>query len=129
MQKDFSYFTRDYATLFEDAQIDYVTAIQLEYDAKFPDQQNTNTGGNTSNLQPNIKLPTVSIPTFSGAHTEWKTFYDMFRAIVHNNTKLPGSYKFQYLLGSLSGEARDIIAAFEVCDDDYPKAWQALCDV
>lgn len=127
-QKLYSYFQNDYATLFEDAQIDYVTAMQSEYETKFPEQPKF-TEENSASLHPNIKLPTVSIPSFSGAHTEWKTFYDMFRAIVHNNEKLPGSYKFQYLLGSLSGEARDIIAGFEVCDDDYSKAWKALCDV
>lgn len=127
-QQSYSYFRNDHAELFEDAQIDFITAVQFEYESKFPDQP-VHREENTASLHPNIKLPTVSIPTFSGAHTEWKTFYDMFRAIVHTNEKLPGSYKFQYLLGSLTGETRDIIAGFEVCDDDFVKAWKALCDV
>lgn len=127
-QGTYSYFKNDYTTLFEDAQIDYITTVQSEYETKFPEHP-IRTEENTSTLHPNIKLPTVSIPTFSGAHTEWKTFYDMFRAIVHSNEKLPGSYKFQYLLGSLTGEARDIVSGFEVCDDDYIKAWRTLCEV
>lgn len=115
--------------LFEDTKIDYITAVQGEYDEKFPDERAPQANPNGTHLWSSTSLPTVTIPHFSGAHTEWKAFHDLFRSIVHcPNEKLPGSH-FQYLLGALSGEARDLISNFELSDEEYPKAWKTLCDV
>lgn len=113
------YFSEDISEQFENAQIDYLSVLQSAHDERFPDETNARSNENEFHLKSGVTLPTVSIPNFSGAHTEWKTFYDLFRSIVHKNEKLPGSHKFQYLLGALSGDARDLIAGFEVCDDDY----------
>lgn len=46
-----------------------------------------------------IKLPTLSLPTFSGSIEEWLTFSDLFQAAVTNNDKLADSQKLQYLKG------------------------------
>lgn len=123
------YFSEDISEQFENAQIDYLNVLQSAHDERFPDETNARSNENEFHLKSGVTLPTVSIPNFSGAHTEWKTFYDLFRSIVHKNEKLPGSHKFQYLLGALSGDARDLIAGFDVCDDDYPKAWKLLTEI
>ncbi|GFY29732.1 DUF1758 domain-containing protein [Trichonephila clavipes] len=48
-----------------------------------------------------IKLPTLSLPTFSGVIDEWLTFSDLFQAAVTNNQNLTGAQKLQYLKGVL----------------------------
>ncbi|GFV96033.1 hypothetical protein TNCV_2097011 [Trichonephila clavipes] len=40
-----------------------------------------------------IKLPTLSLPTFSGVIDEWLTFSDLFQAAVTNNQNLTGVQK------------------------------------
>ncbi|GFX67861.1 DUF1758 domain-containing protein [Trichonephila clavipes] len=51
-----------------------------------------------------IKLPTLSLPTFSGVIDEWLTFSDLFQAAVTNNQNLTGAQKLQYLKGVLKGD-------------------------
>lgn len=128
-QVTMSYFKDDVLTQFEDAQIDFITAVQAEYDVKFPDEAAPKTNDRTEHVASNTSLPAIAIPEFSGAHSDWKTFHDLFKSIVHLNEKLPGSHKFQYLLSALKGEARDLVAVYEMTDDEYPKAWKALLEV
>ncbi|GFY08245.1 integrase catalytic domain-containing protein [Trichonephila clavipes] len=52
-----------------------------------------------------IKLPTLSLPTFSGVIDEWLTFSDLFQAAV-TNQNLTGAQKLQYLKGVLKGDAQ-----------------------
>lgn len=122
------YFKEDTATLFEDHQLEFITTVQNEYELKFPDGP-PQPEHKEENLSSNVTLPPISIPRFTGAPTDWKAFHDIFKSIVHSNTKLPGSHKIQYLNSVFCGEAKDIISGFELSDDDYPKAWKALCDV
>ncbi|GFV87143.1 DUF1758 domain-containing protein [Trichonephila clavipes] len=49
-----------------------------------------------------VKLPTLSLPIFSGVTEEWLAFSDLFEAAVSNNNDLTGAQKLQYLKGSLS---------------------------
>ncbi|GFW59533.1 DUF1758 domain-containing protein [Trichonephila clavipes] len=53
-----------------------------------------------------IKLPTLSLPTFSGVIDEWLTFSDLFQAAVTNHQNLTGAQKLQYLKGVLKGDAQ-----------------------
>lgn len=127
-QSAIEYFKLDQPQAFEDAQFDFLVTVQAEYETKFPDKPPASRE-RAEHLSSQINLPTVSIPSFSGAHTEWKQFHDLFKSIVHSNEKIPLSHKFQHLLSALSGEARVLVAGYEICDDDYPKAWKALTDV
>ncbi|GFY41240.1 DUF1758 domain-containing protein [Trichonephila inaurata madagascariensis] len=56
-----------------------------------------------------MKLPTLSLPIFSGVTEEWLAFSDLFEAAVSNNKKLTGAQKLQYLKGSLKSDALKII--------------------
>ncbi|GFV42127.1 DUF1758 domain-containing protein [Trichonephila clavipes] len=53
-----------------------------------------------------IKLPTLSLSTFSGVIDGWLTFSDLFQAAVTNNQNLTGAQKLQYLKGVLKGDAQ-----------------------
>ncbi|GFW03986.1 DUF1758 domain-containing protein [Trichonephila clavipes] len=61
-----------------------------------------------------IKLPTLSLPTFSGVIDEWLTFSDLFQAAVTNNQNLTGAQKLQYLKGDLKGDAQKIVQSLPI---------------
>lgn len=49
-KSSYSYFKDDSAMLFEDSQIDYITAVQGEYDEKFPDERAPQANPNGTHL-------------------------------------------------------------------------------
>ncbi|GFY67246.1 integrase catalytic domain-containing protein [Trichonephila inaurata madagascariensis] len=73
-----------------------------------------------------IKLPTLSPPTFSGVIDEWLTFSDLFQAAVTNNQNLTGAQKLQYLKGVLKGDAQKIVQSFPITDGNFQIAWDLL---
>ncbi|GFS36550.1 uncharacterized protein TNIN_389231 [Trichonephila inaurata madagascariensis] len=73
-----------------------------------------------------IKLPTLSPPTFSGVIDEWLTFSDLFQAAVTNNQNLTGAQKLQYLKGVLKGDAQKIVQSLPITDDNFQIAWDLL---
>ncbi|XP_026828429.1 uncharacterized protein LOC113562648 [Ooceraea biroi] len=73
-----------------------------------------------------VRLPKISLPSFSGKYEEWLPFHDMFIAIVHDNKALNNIQRFQYLRASLSGDAASLIAALEISDSNYAVAWDIL---
>lgn len=72
------------------------------------------------------KLPRLSLPTFSGNGREWQSFYDIFKATVHENTSLSPAQKFQYLKGQLRGAAEKLVRHFRIDDANYIEAFQKL---
>ncbi|GFU71892.1 DUF1758 domain-containing protein [Trichonephila clavipes] len=70
-----------------------------------------------------IKLPTLSLPTFSGVIDEWLTFSDLFQAAVTNNQNLTGAQKLQYLKGGLKGDAQKIVQSLPITEDSTTRGW------
>ncbi|KOB51923.1 Uncharacterized protein OBRU01_26887, partial [Operophtera brumata] len=62
--------------------------------------QTTSRAENTS-----LKLPKISIPTFSGLYSEWTTFRDLYVSLIHDNPSIDNVQKMHYLKGHLTGEA------------------------
>lgn len=75
-----------------------------------------------------IKLPTLSLPIFSGKIDEWIEFEDLFTAAVHNNANLSNAQKLQYLKGSCKADALDIIHSISISDVNYDIAWNLLVE-
>ncbi|XP_018376530.1 PREDICTED: uncharacterized protein LOC108769819 [Trachymyrmex cornetzi] len=75
-----------------------------------------------------VRLPKISLPTFSGKYDEWFPFFDAFNSIIHSNTSIGNIQKLQYLRTSLSGEAADVISSLEISDLNYEVAWKLLKD-
>ncbi|KAG8176819.1 hypothetical protein JTE90_003447 [Oedothorax gibbosus] len=76
----------------------------------------------------NIKLPTLSLPTFSGVIEEWLTFSDLFKAAVSDNQKLSGAQKLQYLKGVLKSDAQKIVQSLPITDSNFQIAWDLLTE-
>lgn len=80
----------------------------------------------TSSGSRRMKHEPISIPEFSGVYTEWKTFQDLFIAIVDKDTSLSKCEKMHYLKKSLVGDAKEVIETLKVCDENYDQAWEKV---
>ena len=60
-------------------------------------------------LLPPLKLPTISLPKFSGNLQEFMHFHVTFLALIINNDALTDIQRYYYLLSSLSGEPHSLI--------------------
>lgn len=72
-----------------------------------------------------VKLPVLTLPTFTGAIEEWKRYADTFKTLIHDSD-LSNVQKHQYLVGSLSGAAAKVIESIEISDQNYTVAWELL---
>lgn len=74
----------------------------------------------------NIKLPKISIPTFTGSYSEWTTFKDLYESLVHNNASIDDVQKMHYLKGHLSGEAEQLLRHVPITAANYQESWSTL---
>ncbi|XP_076301442.1 uncharacterized protein LOC143219323 [Lasioglossum baleicum] len=74
------------------------------------------------------RLPTMNLPSFSGAISEWETFRDRFQAIIIQRRGLSNVSKFQYLLSCVNGEASDLITNIAITDAGFTVAWGLLVE-
>lgn len=79
-----------------------------------------------SPLKSNIKLPKINIPRFYGDITTWPTFIGLYDSLIHKNTSLSNSEKFQYLLSFLDKEPLLLIKNIVVTDINYIVAYESL---
>lgn len=82
----------------------------------------------STNLNSNaeLRLPQITLPTFSGEYECWVEFHDAFDNIIHKNDNLTDVQKFYYLIGSLKGEAAQAVKTLKVSSDNYLIAWNLL---
>lgn len=64
--------------------------------------------------------------TFDGDLTRWQSFYDGFKASVHDEKDIPNAQKFQLLQSSLRGKAAYALAGWQLTDDNYVEAFERL---
>ncbi|XP_067129093.1 uncharacterized protein [Centruroides vittatus] len=75
---------------------------------------------------PDVRLPKLSLPTFSGNVEDWLSFHDLFKASVDNNSNLSNCQKLQYLKSSCRGYALKIIQSLPILDSNYETAMELL---
>ncbi|XP_055605004.1 uncharacterized protein LOC129753231 [Uranotaenia lowii] len=73
-----------------------------------------------------LKLPTISLPTFSGDYQDWLAFHDTFYALIHVNPEVSIIQKFHYLKSALQGEAGQLIESIGISAGNYNLAWDCL---
>lgn len=73
-----------------------------------------------------VKLPSLNVPTFNGQYEDWKSFFDIFCALIHSDTKLSNVQKFLYLKTALKGEPLTLIEDLKVTNDNYDSAINIL---
>ena len=62
------------------------------------------------------QLPPIPLPKFSGNIQEWASFFDVFRAMVHNDENYTAAQKFFYLRSCLEGQALELVRSIPVSD-------------
>jgi len=73
-----------------------------------------------SDSSTHIRLPKLNLSTFSSKYDEWFPFFDIFNSIIHSNTSLSNTQRFQYLRALLTGDA--VISLLELSDANYDVA-------
>ncbi|CAK1583774.1 unnamed protein product [Parnassius mnemosyne] len=75
----------------------------------------------------NVKLPKISIPTFSGQYSEWMSFRDLFVSLIHKSS-MEDVQKLHYLKGYLTGEAEKLLRHIPITNENYEQCWKILQD-
>lgn len=75
---------------------------------------------------PNVRLPVINLPEFSGLYKDWLPFYDSFKSLIHENSSLSDCQKFHYLKSCLKGEASRSIESLTTSNSNYATAWELL---
>lgn len=86
--------------------------------------QNTSFG-NTSNKQ-HMQLAPIPLPKFNGDIQGWSSFYDVFRAMVHDDDSFSPAQKFYYLRSCLSEQALDLVQSIPISDGNYEVVLEKL---
>lgn len=106
--------------------------IEVQLDALEPQRQgNPNVNPNNRNNrndhdQSKVKLPKISLPTFSGSYHTWLSFKNRFVNLIHNSASLSNVEKLEYLKSCVTDEAERTIQRFQITDENYAAAWNRL---
>ena len=84
--------------------------------------ENSFEGRNNSNG----KLPNLSIKCFNGNPIELQSFFDSFRAAIHENDSLKSIMKLNYLRACLRRPALDLISGLSLTSENYNQAIEIL---
>nr|XP_029717309.1 uncharacterized protein LOC115260536 [Aedes albopictus] len=74
---------------------------------------------------PDLKLPRMNLPVFSGNILDWPSFYDLFENAVHSNPSLD-SQRLYFLKTNLAGEAASLVSHLKIEDANYAPALAKL---
>jgi hypothetical protein len=70
-----------------------------------------------------VKLPSIQLPSFNGTTSNWLHFRDTFDSLIIKNQMLSHVQKLHYLIASLKGEAKNLIANLPITHDNFQVAW------
>ncbi|XP_075559900.1 uncharacterized protein LOC142591457 [Dermacentor variabilis] len=84
------------------------------------------TDGPPAGAKCKVKLPKHELQRFSGAATEWQSFWEQFEQAVHGNDGLSNAEKFLCLRSVLSEKAAAAIAGIQVTGANYTTVIELL---
>lgn len=73
-----------------------------------------------------LKLPPCDTPPFEGGYAKWPAFRDIFWAVFGTHPELSAAQKLYHLRSKTRGEAHQIVSKFDLVDDNFQLAWEAL---
>ena len=82
-------------------------------------QQKISIGQLNSSKSASVRLPILEISSFSGDKLKWTEFWDTFESSVHKNTSISDIEKLNYLLSTLSGEAKHSVSGILLSNENY----------
>ena len=123
MQRDFFKLTSKAHSLIPDFQFAPPAGNRNDLNQSF--STNSNHSENQV-FRRKIKLPTASLPTFSGKYEEWISFKQSFSTLIHDNEELNEVEKLHYLRSALKDEALRKIQVLAITEENYLRAWSLL---
>ncbi len=72
------------------------------------------------------RLPKLALPIFNGNPLKWQTFWDSYKAAVHDNKSLCDIQRFNYLKAHLAEEAARSIEGLPLTDTNYAQSVKIL---
>ena len=72
------------------------------------------------------KLPALKLPTFGGKYSEYKNFITSFKQATDRELGLSNIGKINHLFNCLHGQALETVKAFQITNENYPKALERL---
>jgi len=73
-----------------------------------------------------VRLPKLELKHFDGTQAHWVSYINLFDTSVHHNPSVSNVAKLQYLIGSLSGEALNLIKSLNITPANYLVAYDLL---
>lgn len=88
--------------------------------------KNADRGATQTEVKNTADLPKIKIPDFDGTITKWKTFYELFDQVIHQNTSLGNAAKMHFLKTYVKGEAARLINHLPATAENYDDAYKIL---
>ena len=110
------YFTEDYYTVFNNNFEILRSKISVVLNKSKP----------TVPEKYEIKLRRIEIPPFYGDPLKWASFHDLFRRVIHDNSRMNKIIKMHQLKTTVLGNAGRLINHLETTGENYEDAWQLL---
>ena len=85
--------------------------------------------GHSSPTQTNTsthRLPKLALPIFTGNPLKWQTFWNSYKAAVHDNHSLRNIQKYNYLKANLAEDAARSIEGIFLTETNYTQAIKIL---
>lgn len=73
-----------------------------------------------------VNKPQLNIPPFSGSLVEWKSFYQLFEALIEKDSALSDIEKLVYLRSYVTGEPLNLISNLKIIDTNFQVALTTL---
>ncbi len=103
----------------------YITT-KLVIQSQLAEDNNVSLSDTTCVVQSSSKLPPLKLPTFDGKYSNYQNFITSFKQIIDREFNLTNIEKFNHLRNCLQGQALETVNAFQVTNENYPKALERL---
>lgn len=79
-----------------------------------------------NNNVPFVRLPDIHLTPFDGQISNWKSFFELFTALIIDNSCLTDIQRFFYLKSALKGEALKLVDSLDITNDNFQIAVDIL---
>ncbi|XP_067613910.1 uncharacterized protein [Eurosta solidaginis] len=101
-------------------------ATKLAIQTQLVEDHNISLSETNCAVHHSTKFPKLKLPTFSGKYSEYQNFIVSFKQVIDKEYSLSNIEKFNHLRNSLQGQALETVDAFQVTNENYPKALERL---
>lgn len=117
--------SEDFEIVYYDAYASIMATIEQMEASKSGPSSEINSISN-QNRSSNVTLPRLNLPIFEGHYSNWISFRDTYKALIHDTDVYSDIEKFHYLRSCLKGDAFQTIDTISLSAVNYSTAWDVL---